>query len=434
MKKNLFLVLVILLFAGSHYEASAQEMALPDSLALTLDSAQTFALKHNRSLKNASLSIKQAYASQWQSIASMLPQVKATYDYSNMLGYSISLMGNKISMPPSGTFGVTASIAFSGSQVVAVMLKKLAIQMSDITFQQNEQNIKSETTILYMSALATQQTLDLLEKNLKNLQNLYEMTENSVRVGASEQTDADQIMVQVSSMQNSINSSKRALEMIYNSLRLQLGVPVGCRITLTQTLDDLINPQTSLNLLKSDFDLKNNYNYQLAMKNTQLSKEQVSLSAMAFLPTVSTYYTYQNKKYFSDAETFNTTPPRMLGVSFSMPLFTSGKSAMSVAEKKSAYEEAKNTLSDTKDQLLVQDKQLRYNLASAYENYETQKKNIKVSQRVFDNTTNKFQHGYSSSADVTNASTTLLTAQSNYIQSLLDIVNADIALKKLLNK
>ena len=86
------------------------------------------------------------------------------------------------------------------------------------------------------------------------------------------------------------------------------------------------------------------------------------------------------------------------------------------------------------DQLLVQDRQLRYNLASSYENYTTQKKNIEVSQKVFDNISNKFEHGYASSLEVTNASTTLLTAQSNYIQALLEMVNSHIELKKLLNE
>ena len=35
--------------------------------------------------------------------------------------------------------------------------------------------------------------------------------------------------------------------------------------------------------------------------------------------------------------------------------------------------------------------------------------------------------------DVTNSGTNLVTAQSNYVQALLDIVNAQLALEKLLN-
>ena len=70
----------------------------------------------------------------------------------------------------------------------------------------------------------------------------------------------------------------------------------------------------------------------------------------------------------------------------------------------------------------------------AYEDFDTQKLNIDVSQRVFESTSNKFEYGHASSLELTNASMTLLTAQSDYVQAILNLVNAQIELKKLLNK
>jgi len=75
-------------------------------------------LEHNRTLKNASLSIREAEAARWQSLSAMLPQVDAGADYSNNLGHKLDLSGNKIAMPPSGTFSVTASIGASVSQII----------------------------------------------------------------------------------------------------------------------------------------------------------------------------------------------------------------------------------------------------------------------------------------------------------------------------
>ena len=49
-------------------------------------------------------------------------------------------------------------------------------------------------------------------------------------------------------------------------------------------------------------------------------------------------------------------------------------------------------------------------------------------------TSNKFEYGHASSLELTNASMTLLTAQSDYVQAILNLVNAQIELKKLLNK
>lgn len=102
--------------------------------------------------------------------------------------------------------------------------------------------------------------------------------------------------------------------------------------------------------------------------------------------------------------------------------------------KKLAVQAAQNTLADAEDGLKLQHKQLKADLSSAYENFDVQKLNIDVSQRVFNSTSEKFKFGYASSVELTNASMTLLTAQNNYIQSILTLVNAQIELKKLLNK
>ena len=428
MQKKILILMVTVL---SSFSLVAQDSL---HLSLSLKEAETYALEHNRTMQNASLDVKKAYAARWQTIASMLPQVNASFDYSNMCGYEMAIMGQHLAMPPSGTLAVTASVALSGSQVVATLLNNIAIEMSDISVKKTEQTITSNVANLYMSILAMEKTAGLLDQNLKNLEKLYQSTSNAVKVGVSEQTDADQISVQVSSMQSRINATKRSLEMLYNSLALQLGQGVDYQITLTQNLTDVMNADAAMELLYTDFNLDQNYDYQLLKKNTELSKKQITLAAMDYVPTVSAFYQYSAKEYFSDEPTMNMTAPNVVGVSLKVPIWSSGRRAASVSEKKIAYQAAQNTLTDTENALRVQDKQLRYNLSSAYENYQTQTKNLDVSQRVFDNISKKYEQGYASSTDVTNSSMSLLTAQSNYISAMLEMVNAHIDLKKLLNK
>src|SRR5690554_7045140 len=85
-------------------------------LQLSLEDAQRHALEHNRSLKNATLEVQVAEARRWQTLATMLPQVSAKADYSNMFGYSMDLGQFKISMPNSITFNGTASVTLSRSE------------------------------------------------------------------------------------------------------------------------------------------------------------------------------------------------------------------------------------------------------------------------------------------------------------------------------
>jgi outer membrane protein TolC len=123
----------------------------------------------------------------------------------------------------------------------------------------------------------------------------------------------------------------------------------------------------------------------------------------------------------------------MIGASVSLPIFSSGTRSAKVAEAKINYQKIQNTVASTEDALFVQERQMRYNLVSALENYENQTENIEVSQRVFNNILNKYKYGMSSSLDVTNASNNLITAQSNYVQSVMTLLNAQIELETLMN-
>ena len=85
------------------------------------------------------------------------------------------------------------------------------------------------------------------------------------------------------------------------------------------------------------------------------------------------------------------------------------------------------------ESLLLQEKQLRFNLNSAIETLAMQKEAKDVAQRVFESITRKYQYGTASSLDVTTANISLLQAQGNYINAMMDVFTAQTELEKLLN-
>ncbi|MBR5831002.1 MAG: TolC family protein [Bacteroidales bacterium] len=427
MNKRVILIGLISLFVSAHI-VKAQ-----DILKLSVQEAEQYAIEHNRTMQNASLDIKQAKAARWQTLSSMLPQVSAGFSYQNYCGYELNMMGMPIPMNPSGTFNTTVSMALTGAQVVGTMLANLSIEMADITKQQTEQSISKSVRSVYLSILVMEKTVSLLDSSLVNLENLERTTINAVKAGAAEQVDADQISIQVNSMKNNINSTARSLEMLYNSLQLQLGADINTKIELTGSLDDILNTDGVKSLLLESFDINNNYDYQLLKKSEELTKRQVTMSWMDFLPTISVYYQYSKLTYFGKDAGFSMTPPNMIGASVNLPIFSSGTRVAKVKEAKINLQKMQNTIKSTEDALYVQERQLRYNLVSALENYENQADNIDVSQRVFNNILTKYKYGVSSSLDVTNASNNLITAQSNYVQSVMTLLNAQIELETLMN-
>lgn len=408
----------------------------PATLSLSLKEAQDYAVQQNRSLRNASLAVQEAYAARWQTIAAMLPQVDGSYSYSNYLGYSATLsMGGtnvNINMPNVGAFGVTASMGINGQGIVGALLNNIAIDMKKISLEQSESQLRGSVMSSYVSVLALQSISALLDSSLVNIQDLENMTQFAVEAGAAEQTSADQIRVRVNTLKNSINAQKRNIELASNSLKVLLDVPVETELILTEDIDAVLSPERVMTLLAEDFAIENNLNYQLLQKQVELANRNVHMAGWAYGPTLALAYSYTDQHYYGEGG-MRMTPPNVVQVSVKMPLWSSGKRAAAVVEKKIAYEEAKNTLSETTDNLAIQYRQLCFNLLNAYETYLNEKDNIEVAKRVFASATNKYKHGASSNMELTNASNDLINAQSSYVQAMLSLVNAQVELEKFLN-
>lgn len=439
------------------------------TLKLSLSQAQQYAVEHNYSLQNASLEVQKAEYSRWQTIASMLPQVKAGFDYQNMCGYTMNLgSGNSmmsmmpdsitigtmtlpisfpesstteentgsggIAMNPSGTFSITASVAVTGAQIVGIILNNIAREMVDVSRRQTEQTTRSQVRSVYVSILVMEDIVGLLDSSLANMQRLEKTTQESVTAGAAEQIQADKLHVQVASLRNSINANRRSLQMLYNSLILQLGADVNSKLELTTPLDDVLDINHIASLTMGSFDIDSNYNYQLLQYNEQVAKRNVTMAWMDFTPTVSAYYQYSAKTYFGKDEGFNMTPPNMIGASVSIPIFSSASRYAKIRAAKIDYQEALNSKQQAEDGLHVQYNQLCYDLVNAIETYQIQKDNLDVTRRVFTNTAEKYRYGHASNLEVTNASTDIITAQSNYIQAVMSVVSAEVALENLLGK
>ena len=411
----------------------AEVREVPATLNLSLAEAQDYAVETNRSLKNASLAVQKAYAQRWQTIASMLPSADLSWGYTSMMGYKMNFSGMPIEMPDNGTLGVTAAVGINGQAIVGALLNNVAIDMQKLNLQQSEDNLRANVKTSYASVLVLQNVVTLLESSLANIERMAEMTQRSVEVGAAEQTTADLIQVRVNTLKNNINANLRSTQLAQNALKVLLDVPAETELVLTSTLEDFLSAEAVLKLLGYDFALENNLNYQLLEKNVELAKKNVHMAGWAYGPTVALAYQYNQKDYFGKKEGLNMTPPNAVSLNISMPLWSSGKRAAGVVEKKIALEEARNTFAETANNLGIQNEQLRYNLQNGYETYMNEKDNMEVTQRVFESTTNKFNQGAASNLDLVNASNDLITAQSSYVQAVLTLVNAQVELEKFLN-
>lgn len=96
---------------------------------------------------------------------------------------------------------------------MGIELAKLGKSLMEKSYEKSEQDILAQVTGGYNLVLMSRELLDLLNRNVTNFREVYNKTSALVSAGILEQTDLDQLGVQIASLGNSVRSSERQLEL-----------------------------------------------------------------------------------------------------------------------------------------------------------------------------------------------------------------------------
>lgn len=405
-----------------------------DPMPLSLDDARHYAIEYNKNLANAGLAVDEAGTRLRETIAQGLPQVSAAVDYNNFFGSTASLgafPGMTIEFNPTSNLSVSVGqLIFSGSYIVGIRTARLFREVTETSLEKTELEVRAQVTQAYHLALVSKESRKIIAANLENLSDLQGKTRALVDVGIAEEVDYDQLSVQVSMLNDAVRAADRQVELSLNMLRLQMGMPADREITLTDNLDRIIGRSDFRGSLARPFSLQENPDFRLMSLQTGLAEKQVQLERAAYLPTLSGFYNFTEKLLKPE---FDITPNHVIGLNLSIPIFASGVRKHRVDQARINLEVAENQKELLSQQLQIQEKQLRFNLNTALEQYESQLKNMEVARRVYRNFDNKFRQGMVSSLDMITANNNYLQAENSYVSALMQLMDAQVALETLLN-
>lgn len=424
--------MAIVLAAGIASAQNTVDSTQTGPIELTLNQAKQYAIEHNKTIQSASLAVQKAEYAKWESLANMLLSIDGTLQYQNMLGFEMDFGGMSIPMDPTGTLTVTASIAFNGQILVGYQLSKMAIDMQNLSKLNDELSVKNNVTTSYLTVLIAEESYKIIEDSRNNIEKTYNNVEQLAKVGMSEQTAADQLKVQLMTMDNQLRSAKRNIELAYNALRYQLGAGVDSEIHLQEDLNYFFETENTAEIaVDSSRSLDNNISIRLMDKNIELQEKQVTLKRWAYGPTFSVAYQYSGKHLFGEG--LNMQPPHALILTLNVPIFSSGQRRAAVEQQKIEVDIQKTNRENAIEGLRVQERQMIFNLSNALETLETNKQSVELNKKIFKNQLQKFEQGMVSSTDLITVNNTLLQAEGSNIQSLFDVMNAQTALMNLYN-
>jgi outer membrane protein len=397
--------------------------------------ARAYALEYNKTMKNSNFAIDKAQYALREAISAGLPQINASADYSNALGAKISIRfqegmpAAEIDIKPQSNLYLNVNqLLFSGNYIVGVQLATLSKEFSNLGLEKTELDVITAVSDAYYAVLITEEMLSILEKNVENLQDLYRKSEPMVHVGVIEQTDLDQLSVQLTSLLNVRSASERQAELAKNLLRLQLGTSIDTELILLDTLEQLIEDSALENVLLNEFNPEGNIDFRMIQQQETLTRKMVDMNKANALPTLVAFYRYTHKLLKPD---FDMSPPNMIGLQLNIPIFSSGQRYSQTQQAKVDLKTVENNKALVEDQLRITERQMRFNFQNALETFENQQKNIEVSRRVYLNLKLKYGQGMLSSLDLINADNNYLKAESDYINSMMQVLSTRLQLEKI---
>ena len=439
--KHLLAALLFFLAGGTIFS-----QPVTSELNLSLKEAQEFAVQHNKMVISAKLDVQSSKMALWETISQGLPQVYSSAGFTDNLKLMVFLIPdifgnhpeNKIEITMGSKFNTSVALQatmpfFNAPYYIEVETVKLAKKIAETNVKNTELDTREAVAAAYYLILVTEESLKILEANLNNLKETLKSTKAMYSAGMAESTDVDQMSSNVTMVQNSRSSLERTVELHYNMLRFQLGVPADTKITLTESLDALTKDINVETLLSQNFDYSNNLSYKLIEGQEKLSALNLKTQKALVLPVLAGVFSTSKNGMGDKISEIKQYKSSLVGVQLSIPIIASGQRYASIRKARIGLEKARTTKDMVTEQLLLEEKQLRYNLVNANLQYRSQKDNVEVSKRVYSSTENKFRQGMASSLDLTQANDLYLQAENNYVSSLMNLLQTKLALDKLLN-
>lgn len=422
---------------------------LPESFSL--EEAITYALEHNYSAINSNRDIIDAQKQKWETIADGLPQINGAVSYSNQLKQTISLIPAEFFGGEAGTFepvifsepqqvSATATLTqqiFDGSYIVGVQATKTFLNYTANNKEKTDLDVRKAVVEAYGNVLLSQESIAILEKNQATLaKNLFE-TKKIFENGLGEEESVEQLQITLSSVESQLKNAIRLKEITLQMLNLLIGKPIDSPTKLTENLDDLTLKQIDLNLLASPLNMENNVDFKLASNLNEQRALELKLAKSRALPTLNAYINYGSISY-SDSFDFLSGDPEwfdysILGFDLNIPIFSSLKRSASTQRARIALEKAKTQFTEAQEQIRLEWQRAKSNYTLAIEEYDTAKNNLALAERIENKNEIKYFEGLASSFDLRQAQTQLYSAQQEYLQSMVTVINTKTALETILN-
>lgn len=447
MNKGILITVSLLFFLHPAIELAGQD----SPKRFSLKEAQQYALENNFEIRNKQVDIELARKKIWETTTIGLPQVSGSGAYQQFLDIPTQLIPAEFFGGDPGTFipvqfgtkhnaniGLSVSqLIFSGEYVVGLQASRIFLDISKKGLEKSENDIRESIAKSYYLLLVARESQLILNSSLENMRDLLREMKEILKAGLIEDTDVDQIQLTVSNIENSLTSLNNQVGLAERLLKFQMGLDFDQEIELTETLEGILAAREISPSLITEFDVRQSLDFQILETSEHLQRMNLKRQKSSFLPSLAAFASFSRNAYRQEFSFFDKEetwfPTNIIGLQLSVPIFSSGMRLSRVSQARMELDKLSNTKMQAKQGLILEHEQSRNNLRTAWDQLETEKQSLSLSENIYHKTMIKYKEGISSSMDLTMAQNQYLSTQGKYLSAMVEVLNAKAELDKILN-
>lgn len=315
-----------------------------------------------------------------------------------------------------------------------------AAKVSEDFYEQNiartEEEVIQQVATLFYRAASLQAQRAVLETNLEETNKNLRITTERYENGLARKLDVDRLKVNVTNIQTQLRTIDDNYANLLNQLKLAAGIEMDKQIEVTEPL--LLDTTTYFKnpeLAADDWSFENKIEYrQLSTQLSLYDLERKSYSS-GYFPTLSAFanytYTGQSNKFFLSSESNPISfDIASIGLKLSIPVFDGFSKSAQIQQSKIRRMKTERDMLFTRQQANMEFVNANKSYETSYASYLAQKENVALANSVYDVTLQNYNEGVSPLTDLLQAESSRIQAQSQLIESLLKVKQAEVDLLK----
>lgn len=412
---------------------------------LSLADAIEFGLENNTDFKNTQLDAEIRKEFAFEVMTEGFPKINVNLDY----GFAFE---QQVSIIPAGVFGpqeqefifaqpqtanITADVSqliFDARYIYGLKARTALIATANFQVEQARINTTEDISKAYYGALISQQAYELLSQNEATLQNILNETRATYQEGLIDELSVNRLELNMSNLLTQIEKQENQWENALLNLKYVIGMPNDSLISLNEDFNNMIDGLSFDVSEKAD--PNNRVETKLLANKAELQKYDIKQARSNYFPSLYAYAFYGTLAQRQNFSFFNTDLQwydfGTVGFTLKIPVFDGLKSKSQVQQRKLELEKILNNQANIQQVIDLQLTTAQNNMANAISEYNTQKENLALANKILDKTIIMFNEGVGSSFELSQAQQEYTNTMINYTQSLYNLLIAKLEVNKAL--